>query len=62
MGTDRERLIALAQRAIAAEPNVVPDSVLYEWGDYYGDWQQPLIVHYEVRTPTGTEHRHHHLL
>ncbi|WIB76992.1 hypothetical protein DEJ28_15240 [Curtobacterium sp. MCPF17_002] len=62
MNTDRQRLIALAERALAAEHDVIPDSVLYEWGDYYGDWQQPLTVHYDVTTPTGTEHRHHYLV
>jgi hypothetical protein len=62
VGTDRNRLIALAERLLAAERDVVPDSVLYEWGDHHGDWQQPRIVHYDVMTPTGTEHRHRYLL
>ncbi|PYY55893.1 MULTISPECIES: hypothetical protein [unclassified Curtobacterium] len=62
MDTDRQRLIALAERALAAEPDVIPDSVLYEWGDYYGDWQQPLTVHYAVTTPSGAEHRHQHFI
>lgn len=31
MDPDRPRLIALAERALAAEHDVVPDSVLYEW-------------------------------
>ncbi|WIB33089.1 hypothetical protein [Curtobacterium sp. MCSS17_005] len=62
MDTDRQRLVALAERALAAEQDVIPDSVVYEWGDYYGDWQQPLTVHYAVTAPTGVEHRHQHLI
>jgi hypothetical protein len=62
MDTDQQRLIALAERTLAAEHGVIPDSVIYEWGDYYGDWQQPLIVHYDVATPTGVKHRYQRLM
>jgi hypothetical protein len=61
VASNHERLILLAERALALTTNVIADSIVYEWGDYYGDWQQVLTVHYAVATPTGIEHRHHYL-
>jgi hypothetical protein len=64
MRTEQQRLIALAERVLLHQRDVVPDSILFEWGDHYGrDWKQTLTVHYDVGgTGAGVQHRHHYLI
>ncbi|PYY43051.1 hypothetical protein DEJ03_13795 [Curtobacterium sp. MCLR17_043] len=63
MRTRQQRLIGLAERVLLHQPDVVPDSILFEWGDHRGDWEQTLTVHYEVGGGSaGPHHRHHYFI
>ncbi|WIE84035.1 hypothetical protein [Curtobacterium sp. MCPF17_021] len=63
MRTRQQRLIGLAERVLLHQPDVVPDSILFEWGDHRGDSEQTLTVHYDVGGgSTGPHHRHHYFI
>ncbi|MCS6559862.1 hypothetical protein NYQ31_15800 [Curtobacterium flaccumfaciens] len=64
MRTRHQRLIGLAERVLLHQPDVVPDSILFEWGDHRGrDWEQTLTVHYDVGGGSaGPHHRHHYFI
>ncbi|MBF4613023.1 hypothetical protein [Curtobacterium sp. VKM Ac-1376] len=64
MRTEQQRLVALAERVMLHQCDVVPDSILFEWGGYDGrDGKQTLTVHYDVGgTGAVVQHRHHYLI